>query len=151
MYKTVSNMLERYERGKMSRRQLVIGLTTLAAASPGQAEASTFKGVEVNHVALNVTDVKRSRDFYHKHLGLPVVNESDRNCFLGLGRNFLALFQSSSPSMNHYCLAIEDYDATSVAATLDAEGLKPRRTQDRVYFKDPDGLTVQLSSKDHQP
>ena len=151
MYRTVSSMLERYEQGRLSRRQLVTGLTTLVAASTGHAEASTFQGVEVNHVALNVTDVKRSRDFYQNHLGLPVVNESDRNCFLGLGNNFLALFQNANPGMNHYCLAIKDYDAAAVVARLDVAGLRPRRTQDRVYFKDPDGLTVQLSSTDHQP
>ena len=151
MHKTVSDMLAGYEQGKISRRHLVTGLAALAAASPLPAEASTFQGVEVNHVALNVTNVKRSRDFYQKHLGLPVVNESDRNCFLGLGNNFLALFQGPDAGMNHYCLAIKNYEVATVAATLDAAGLKPRRTQNRVYFNDPDGLTVQLSSADHQP
>jgi len=151
MRRTVSDMLEGYERGKISRRHLVTGLAALAAVSPRPAEASTFQGVEINHVALNVSDVKRSRDFYQKHLGLPVVSESDQNCFLGLGNNFLALFQGSNPGMNHYCIAVKDYEVATAAATLEAEGLNPRRTQDRVYFNDPDGLTVQLSPTDHRP
>jgi catechol 2,3-dioxygenase-like lactoylglutathione lyase family enzyme len=53
--------------------------------------------------------------------------------------------------MNHYCIAVKDYEVAAAAATLEAEGLNPRRTQDRVYFNDPDGLTVQLSPTDHRP
>ena len=152
MQKIISGMLDKYERGRISRRQLVQAFSALVAASTtARAVASTFQGVEVNHVALNVTDVKRSRDFYQKHLGLPAVRESEQSCFLGLGSNFLALFEGRNPGMNHYCLAIEDYEVAKVTAKLEAEGLNPRRTQNRVYFQDPDGLTVQLSSTDHQP
>ena len=72
MQKIISGMLDKYERGRISRRQLVQAFSALVAASTtARAVASTFQGVEVNHVALNVTDVKRSRDFYQKHLGLP--------------------------------------------------------------------------------
>jgi len=31
------------------------------------------------------------------------------------------------------------------------QGLKPRRQADRVYFADPDGITVQFSALDHRP
>ncbi len=31
--------------------------------------------------------------------------------------------------------------------TLKAAGLKPERHENRVYFDDPDGLTVQVSGK----
>lgn len=153
MQKLISDMLERYERGEIRRRDIISGLATLTIASQASAApgSSTFQGVEVNHVALNVTDVKRSRDFYQKHLGLPVVNESETNCFLGLGDNFLALFRNSSAGMNHYCLAIEDYEVGKVTAELEKQGLNPTRRQDRVYFNDPDGIEVQLSGAGHQP
>ena len=154
MQKLVSNLLYAYENGRLSRRQLVQSVVALAAgASTVEAKASTFQGVEVNHVALQVTDVARSRDFYQKHLGLPVVSESARNCFLGLGRNFLALFQNRQPGMNHYCIAIEDYEVGKVTEELRRQGLDPRQpagTQ-RVYFDDPDGIEVQLAAADHQP
>ena len=96
-------------------------------------------------MALNVTDVRRSRDFYQKHLGLPVVR------LLGLRKNFLALFQNANPGMNHYCIAIEDYEVGTVTAELERQGLDPARCSNRVYFQDPDGIEVQLSSTDHQP
>lgn len=154
MHKIISDMLEKYEKGRLSRRQLIQGVAALsAAAQAAPAAAATFQGVEINHVALQVTDVKRSRDFYQKHLGLPVVSEGARNCFLGMGRNFLALFQNATPGLSHYCIAIENYDVRKVTAELERQGLNPRQPQGtgRVYFDDPDGIEVQLSAADHQP
>ena len=153
MYNRISDMLARYERGQIRRRDLISGLAALTVVSRSSATptSSTFQGVEVNHVALNVTDVKRSRDFYQSHLGLPVVRQSQTNCFLGLGKNFLALFQNPNPGMNHYCIAIKDYEVGAVTAELERQGLDPARRGNRVYFKDPDGIEVQLSSTNHQP
>jgi lactoylglutathione lyase len=152
MKQLISNMLERYEGGRVSRRQLVQGLAAIAAAGyAAPAEASTFQGVGLNHVALRVTNVQRSRDFYQKHLGMPVLHESQSNCFLGLGKNFLTLFQNPNPGLDHYCIAIENFRADAVMEELKRQGLNPNRPggTDRVYFPDPDGLTVQLSSVDH--
>ncbi len=151
---SISRLLECYERGKISRRHLVGGLAALAAgAASSTAAPSTFQGREVNHVALNVTDVARSKDFYTKLLGMPVVRESASSCFLGLGRNFLALFRNSQAGMNHYCISIDDYRVGPVTEELRRQGLNPRqpRGTGRVYFDDPDGIEVQLASTDHQP
>lgn len=151
----ISEMLQSYERGRLSRRDLIGGLAAIAtgAQAASAASESSFQGVEVNHVALQVTDVKRSRDFYQRHLGLPVVRESERNCFLGLGKNFLALFENTDPGMNHFCIAIEDYEVRKVTAELKRLELKPRQPggSNRVYFDDPDGIEVQLAGVDHQP
>ncbi|MCP5119028.1 MAG: VOC family protein, partial [bacterium] len=116
-------------------------------------ETSTFRGVGMNHIALRVTDVARSRDFYQRVFGLPVVMESARNCFLGLGKNFVALFEGNKPGMDHYCYEVANYEVRAVTAELDRQGLNPRQPSgtDRVYFKDPDGLTVQGAGAGHQP
>ncbi len=152
MKQLISKMLESYEGGRVSRRQLIKGLAAIAAAGyAAPAEASTFQGVGLNHVALRVTNVQRSRDFYQKHLGMPVLHESQSNCFLGLGKNFLTLFQNPNPGLDHYCIAIENFKADAVMEELKRQGLNPNRPggTDRVYFPDADGLTVQLSSIDH--
>ena len=116
-------------------------------------ETSTFQGVGMNHIALRVTDVARSRDFYRKVFGLPVVTETSRNCFLGLGSNFVALFQGNTGGMDHYCFEVAGYEVRAVTAELERQGLQPRQPQgtSRVYFKDPDGLTVQLAAAGHHP
>ena len=114
----ITRMVENYEAGRISRRQLVQGLALIVAVGPLTGLSSAFQGVEINHVALDVTDVQRSRNFYQQLLGLPVVRESRNNCFLGLKRNFLALFQARSAAMNHYCIGIEGYDVDNVTAEL---------------------------------
>src|SRR5207249_1041011 len=152
MKEIIASLLESYERRKVSRRQLIQDLAAIAAsAHTVPALGSTFQGVGLNHIAIRVTDVQRSRDFYRKHLGMPVIHEAETNCFLGLGKNFLTLFRNQNPGLDHYCIAIENFKVDGVMEELKRQGLNPNRPSgtDRVYFPDPDGLTVQLSSVDH--
>ena len=153
MLSQISNLLGHYETGQLSRRDLVFGLAALAAAPQTSAQSSSsFKGAEINHVAINVPDVQRSRDFYRELLNLPVLDESRNSCFLGLGEgNFLSIFRGS-PGLNHYCIGIEDYEVGRVIDGLRRQGLEPRRTAgtNRVYFDDLDGLEVQLAAAGHQ-
>ena len=151
MQQIISRMLESYEDGRLSRRQLIQGLVAITAGHAAPASGSTFQGMALNHIAIRVTDVQRSRDFYQKHFGLPVIREAETNCFLGLGKNFLTLFQNPKPGLDHFCIAIQSFNADAVMDELKRQGLNPTRPSgsDRVYFPDPDGLTVQVSSVDH--
>jgi metallothiol transferase len=160
MIEKIESMLAELQAGEISRREAVLrlGALMLAAAGgsglarAGEAPATpTFNASGLNHLALRVTNVERSRDFYRKHLGLSVVSEGETNCFLGCGKNFVALFRSESPGMDHYCYTIPDYDAGKVVDRLKAAELAPERHSNRVYFEDPDGLTVQLAGSDHWP
>lgn len=155
MENEIAKAMDRYESGRMTRRELVRHLTALAVvfgASGGVssgAPTSTFRGIGLNHIALRVTDVPRSRDFYVKHLGLRVTSDGgERNCFLDCGDQFVALFRSEDPGMDHYCYSIEDFDLRVAENRLKANGLKPRvvREGGRIYFDDPDGLEVQLAA-----
>lgn len=153
MLNQISNLLGHYETGQLSRRDLVFGLAALATVPNASAQSSpSLKGAEMNHIAINVPDVQRSRDFYRELLDLPVLDESRNSCFLGLGEgNFLSIFRGS-PGLNHYCMGIEDYEVGRVMDGLRRRGLEPRRTAgtNRVYFDDPDGLEVQLAAAGHQ-
>lgn len=155
MESLIAKMVEKYEGGKITRRELIAGLAVLAAApcSAPAAPASTFKGLGFNHLALNVTDLARSREFYMKHLGMNVLRQSSGDCFLGLGPDFLALFKKPKAEMDHFCVSIEDYEVGAVTAELRRQGLNPDQPSgtSRVYFPDPDGLKVQLSSASHTP
>lgn len=153
MEKEVSQLLEQYENGEISRRQIVTALagalaSTAGRPSPGVAgtETSTFEAVGLHHIALGVSDVARSRDFYIRHLDLEVASEWLPNqCFLDCGPNFVALFRSSTPGLHHYAYAIPDYDQRQAAERLRAAGLDPRLEGGRIYFDDPDGIVVQVS------
>ncbi len=152
MYQEIDRMVEDFESGRLSRRQFVQHLTAAAtavaaAALPADAQQkSTFRATGVDHVALTVTDVDRSRQFYEQHLGLEVTSCGERQCFLNSGPDFLALFRGSSPGLHHYAFAIDDYRPEDAVARLEAAGLAPRRHGNRVYFDDPDGIEVQVTS-----
>lgn len=159
----IAHLLNQYETGTMTRRQLVAGLGSLVALLGGSGYArsaeieparagSTFEATEVNHIALRTTDVGRSRDFYVKHLGLSVSREGANNAFLTCGNNFLALFRGDTPGMDHYCYSVKDFDVADAEDKLRAVGMPDiRRTGERIYFSDPDNLTVQLAEEGHGP
>ncbi len=153
MFDQISSLIGHYEDGRLSRRDLILGLAALSVAPRVGAQTPfRLKGGEINHIAINVPDVQRSRDFYRELLDLPILDESPRSCFLGLGQgNFLSLF-TGDPGLSHYCIGIEDYQVERVFDELERRGLAPRQTPgtDRIYFDDPDGIEVQLSAIGHQ-
>lgn len=105
-----------------------------------------FRSRAVNHVALRVTDLARSRDFYVQHFGAVVLSESESACFMGVGEgDFIALFPSEQPYVEHFCLTVDDYEPDQATAKLEQAGMTIRRAGDRVFLYDPDGLLVQLS------
>ncbi|RPI09149.1 MAG: hypothetical protein EHM65_09490 [Acidobacteriales bacterium] len=153
MHALIARILERYESGRSSRRDLIQALASVAAAAPAASAAvSTFKGVGLNHIAVRVSDIPRSRAFYQGLLGLPLMSESSNSCFLGLGGQFLTLFKNQNPGLDHYCMEIETFTPDEVMDQLKRKGLQPRRPSgtDRIYFRDPDGLEVQLAAAGHR-
>ncbi|MDZ4659093.1 MAG: VOC family protein [Bythopirellula sp.] len=148
-----------FENGKLSRRQLVARLMGLGAAlaalenaanaQPIDAEKAiepTFRATGLDHIALDVIDIPRSRDFYEQHLGMRVTRGDNEALFMGAdGEFFLTLFRAEKPGLNHYCYGIKNFDAASAVASLRAAGINPRETGGRVYFPDPDGIEVQIA------
>jgi len=154
MHSEVGRILDCYEAGRFTRREVVARLAALVATAGGgarlaaaQAEPSTFAAVGLNHIALRVSDVARSRDFYVQHLGLSVMREAlPGSAFLDCGPHFVALFRGERPGLDHYCYSVPGYDQSQAAAKLKAVGIQPRLSGSRIYFDDPDGIEVQLAA-----
>ena len=118
----------------------------------GPRPDSILRAIDVNHIALQVSNLDRSVEWYQRLMGLEVVRRSSTNAFLGLGDNFLALFQRRpGGSVDHFCFSVEDYEPGSVMEKLAEHGIESTRREDRVYFKDLNGLTAQVSEESHQP
>lgn len=119
-----------------------------------------------HHVALICSDVRRSRDFYTRVLGLPVLHEQYRaerqshkiDLALPDGTQ-LELFSFPSPparpSRPEACglrhLALRVADLAAWVAHLQAQGVpvEPLRTDEVTgatftFFADPDGLPIEL-------
>ena len=68
----ISDLLTRFEKGSLSRRELVQGLAMLAASGTAAAaqEDIDFKAADIDHVSIHVADLQRSVDFYQKNVRL---------------------------------------------------------------------------------
>jgi catechol 2,3-dioxygenase-like lactoylglutathione lyase family enzyme len=151
-------VVDDFVAGRLTRRDLVARLMALGAAMGGAPAAArplgraaaesapTFSAQSVDHVALSVSEVSRSAEWYARHLGLRVTSQDESSAFLSCaGRDFLALFRSSRAGLNHYSFGIRGYDQQDAARRLRAAGLAPKPRGGRMYFDDPDGIEVQVS------
>ena len=83
METVISQLLNQFEEGKVTRRQLIQGLAAVAvAAAGGGAEAAAqapqdagLRTLNFDHASYDVTDYRRTRDFYAGLLGMTVVND----------------------------------------------------------------------------
>ena len=152
MNSTISRLLETYEKGKMSRRQLVQGLALLATGS-GTAAAAGFQGNGINHVSLFVGNLQRSTDFYQRVFGC-TVNKRDGNNQLVFGKGFLVLRPGNPPGkVDHIAIGVDNFKKETVTADLKARGVTPIDQQGGgfgFHVVDPDGYPVQISANNAQ-
>jgi catechol 2,3-dioxygenase-like lactoylglutathione lyase family enzyme len=156
----ISELLDRYESGRLSRRELVTGLSALAAVSAAPALAQTappaLKPVGIDHVSILVADLQRSTDFYNRVFGLTPNGQQDpANKIVRLGpkpasgergRVIVSLRQQPpAGQVDHWAFRIEGFDAKAATPILQAHGLKPdTNVEYGFYVKDPDGVNVQM-------
>ena len=96
----ISRLLEGYEHGKVTRRQLI---RTLAVAATATSTAKTAEGAapanatSINHVSMQVADYTKTRDFYAGLLGMKISDDDGKTqCRLTFGDNILIPRNASS-------------------------------------------------------
>jgi catechol 2,3-dioxygenase-like lactoylglutathione lyase family enzyme len=155
MVPTLDRLLNQYEAGRISRRELIATLSTViaAASSSGNADAAAPVGAvrQMNHVSIFVPDVQKSKQFYQDTFGLGVLTNQDAGVNLSTGAGFLGIYPAPSgqkASINHLCLGVERFDADTVLKALTDRGIQSRIRQrgdtKELYLTDPDGISVQL-------
>jgi catechol 2,3-dioxygenase-like lactoylglutathione lyase family enzyme len=152
MESIISNLLSRFERGALSRRELVQGLAMLSAAStagPGAlAEDAGIKAAKIDHVSIQVSDLPRSVAFYQKMFGLTVVSEDKPNEIvrLGVGKALVSLHHKSPTGLvDHFAIGVEKFNKEAVTQELKARGATPEDNLDAgFHIKDPEGISVQI-------
>ena len=89
MESVISDLVTRFEKGGLTRRELVRGLAMLAGAGAsgvGTAAAQDtvdFKGATIDHVSIQVADLQKSTEFYTKMFGFTIISEDKPNGISG--------------------------------------------------------------------
>jgi catechol 2,3-dioxygenase-like lactoylglutathione lyase family enzyme len=156
----ITDLLDRYERGRLSRRELVAGLSALAAASAAapaaaQPAAPALQPTGIDHVSILVADLQRSAGFYNRVFGLVPNGEDAANRILRLGpkpapgergRVIVSLRQQPPAGMvDHWAFRLDRFSPEAVTPVLKGHGLNPQQNVEYgFYVKDPDGVVVQM-------
>ena len=125
----VSQLLTCYERGTLTRRELILGLTTIMSAGATVSAAASPKGIALSHLSLQVSDLQRSQDFYTKVLGASLNTETrpDGSVRLDLGPNGFLVLRKFSPAgrVDHVGIKIERFNKDLVTRQLKEIGIAP--------------------------
>lgn len=127
--------------------------------------APSLKVTGINHVALFVTDLERSRRFYTDVLGFEdrtatvnpdeATSSNPTRSFLFAGSQGVDLFVAPSGDVpggreiSHLALSVEAHEIDDVIAVLEAAGVEvsdrtPRHT---VFIVDPDGHRIEILAR----
>src|ERR1700674_5214596 len=125
MNHTISTLLETYENGRLSRRELVEGLALLAAGS-STLSAAGFQGNSINHVSIYVSNLQRSTDFYQRVFG-STINKRTGDNQVRLGKQFLVLREGKpAGKVDHIAIGVDNFNLEAVTADLKARGATPQ-------------------------
>ena len=165
MESVISKLLNEFETGKMTRRQLVHSLALAAAGVPiasaiaqsmpavvAAPSSAPWKTVWLDHISYAVSDYKRSTDFYADLMGWNVLEDDgtkqttlDMNGIGGIiirngGRPAGATSQSLGVApitgvINHISWGVEPWNTDVVKDELERRGLGPRPDMVGADFK----------------
>lgn len=126
-----------------------------------------IKGLRgMRHIALNVKDIRRSKDFYREALGMEVVWEPDpKNVYLSSGCDNLALHEvpegrdafGPAQQLDHFGFIVESIERVKeLEGDFRTKGVRivhpfkiHRDGSASFYCADPDGVVIQMLYEPH--
>ncbi len=173
MERLVEDLVNRFEQGGLTRRQLIQGLALLAAptAASAQNAAPPPQGVSIHHVQISVAarNMARSRAFYETLCGAKLHSQRDTpptmHLSLGPGPGRLSfkgvdgdLAGYGPPGvLHHFAIGIDNFDPKRLAEAAKRAGSGPVNaafsgsfTANGGFVTDPNGILVQIVGKDWQ-
>src|SRR5262249_7348682 len=96
----IARLIQAFEQGKMTRRDLVrsLAMAATAASAVGTTPAVTpaadnqiLKAIAIDHISMQCKDYPKERDFYSSLLGMEVSNDDGKSCNLRVGESVLVL------------------------------------------------------------
>ncbi|HEY1242337.1 MAG TPA: VOC family protein [Bryobacteraceae bacterium] len=147
----ISKLVERFERGGLSRRELVQGLAMLAAGTAAQAQegAGVLQAAKIDHVSVQVSDLPHAVTFYENIFGLKIQGEDKPNEIVRLGAagKVLVSLHHKNPTavVDHFAIGVQGFNRDAVTKALKEHGITPEDNLDAgFHIKDPEGMNVQI-------
>ncbi len=171
----VANLLQDFERGKLTRRHMLQCLAMAGAAASCFAQTTEqsapsaaapaphaggkgFQAISIDHVSYLVEDYHKTADFYADLLGLKPYNDTGRavNLLLGDDDTYMVIRNATAntPRVDHVCYKIAKWDTAAVEAELKGRGLTLRPVSDNpqsFMVKDINGYGLQISGEGFLP
>ena len=150
MDNTIDGLFNRYDHGKLTRRELMQGLALLMTAA-GQSKAAGFEGTHINHISLSVSDLQRSSQFYQKIFGMTVRDQGPDKIRLNIGKSYVSLQRKDRGAVvDHFGIGVDPWNAQAVTEDLKRRGADPMNGGDAngVWVLDPDKYPVQIVGDD---
>ena len=128
MESVILDMVSRFEKGGLTRRELVQGLAMLVGVGAGTGAASAqepvdFKGSIIDHVSIQVADLQKSTEFYTKLFGFTV----------------------PTGIVDHFAIGMTRFNRDAVNAYLKEHGQTSTNNPFQGFsIKDPDGVSIQF-------
>jgi catechol 2,3-dioxygenase-like lactoylglutathione lyase family enzyme len=170
MNSIVESLFDQYDRGQITRRHLVQALAALVlpastrAQDGAPASSPIVRGLSVNHVALTVSDVPRSFAFYERLFGVTKgwpATDAGTGIHMDLPDGYISIDSPSGQKgvITHFAVAVEHMDRTAAKRLADKINSESPDAKARdayqantggstVNLRDPDGIFVQIASKD---
>jgi catechol 2,3-dioxygenase-like lactoylglutathione lyase family enzyme len=151
MDKVIADLVTNFDAGTLSRRQLIQGLTVLAAAgaaAPASAQTVPFSSTRIDHISIQTSNLRRSIEFYQKIFGLTVLNEDKENeiARMGVAKTIVSLHHKQPFAVvDHFAIAIDGFDRDAATSALAEHGYKAEQNLDYgFHVRDPEGVPVQI-------
>ena len=163
MEQIIAKLIQDFEQGKMSRRQLIQSLALTATASAAAAVPATaapaaaadskglLKAVAFNHVSYHVKDYTKVRDFYAGLFNMQVSEDDGKQCRLTFGNNILIPRNrpSGTPSIDHIAYTMANWDTdknvrAAMAAEIKRRGIKESPPEQGIVHGHSDDLDSKI-------
>lgn len=149
----VTRLVDDFEKGRISRRGLIRGLTAIAAAgsvSGAKAQETPFESTAIDHISVQVEALSPSIEFYQTVFGLSILDQDEVNSIVRMGPDggpVIVSLHEKPPTgiVDHYAIAIRNFDQQAVTTALGGLGLEAQTNLDYgFHVRDPAGIPVQI-------
>ena len=130
---------------QMTRRSLLVSVPMLAAVRRllAQEARPTLTLRTLNHIAITVSDKKRSMEFYQGLFGWPInhtqggtqglnagFSVGPTGIRVGPGPQYITMSQGARPGWGHFCMTVEGFDVDRITQVLTRHGVSRTRTSE---------------------